>query len=39
MPTDYGRSEGLAWYALLGWARIWDETNDGDERIVRIASA
>ena len=36
VPTDYGRSEGLAWYALLGWAKIWDETNDADERIVNI---
>lgn len=38
LPTDYGRSQGLAWYGILGWAKIWDNTNDGDERIVHITS-
>lgn len=38
VPTDYGRSQGLAWYALLGWQKIWDETTDGDERCVHITS-
>ena len=38
VPTDYGRSQGLAWLATIGWAKIWDNTNDGDERIVHIAS-
>jgi hypothetical protein len=23
IPTDYGRSQGIAWYALLGWAIEW----------------
>lgn len=36
--TDYGRSQGLAWYGILGWAKIWDETNDANERIVHIGS-
>lgn len=38
VPTDYGRSQGLAWYFLGGWQKIWDETNDADERIVHITS-
>ena len=38
VPTDYGRSQGLAWYALLGWQKVWDETTDADERIVHITS-
>lgn len=24
LVTDYGRSKGLGWYALLGWAIEWD---------------
>lgn len=23
IPTDYGRSKGVAWYALMGWATPW----------------
>ena len=38
VPTDYGRSNGMAWYFLGGWAKTWDETNDGDERIVHFTS-
>jgi len=25
IPTDYGRSHGIAWYGLLGFAIEWDE--------------
>ena len=39
IPTDYGRSQGLAWYALLGFQRIWDWVADGEEHIVHITSA
>ena len=39
VPADYGRSQGLAWYAIAGWEKIWDEANDGDERIIHITSA
>ena len=38
VPSDYGRSQGLAWYFLGGWQKIWDEANDGDERIYHITS-
>ena len=37
--TDYGRSHGLAWYALLGWA-IERESSEGDDaRIIKWDSA
>lgn len=38
VPTDYGRSQGMAWYFLGGWQKIWDETNDTDERIFHFTS-
>lgn len=31
--TDYGRSHGLAWYFLGGWALMWD--TEGDSRIIK----
>jgi len=44
--TDLGRSKKLGWYAILGFKKIWDLTNDdknstgkGIERIVHITSA
>ena len=39
LPEDYGRDKGLAWYAMLGWGRVWDFTTDSEEHIVRFASA
>lgn len=39
VPQDFGRDQKLAWYFLGGWQKIWDETNDGDERIYFIGSA
>jgi len=39
VPTDYGRSQGIAWYALLGFQRIWNQTTDGSERIAHITSS
>lgn len=43
--TDLGRSKSLAWYAILGWKKMWDITNDdlnstgkGFERIVHVTS-
>lgn len=38
-PEDYGRDKGLAWYAMLGWGRVWDYSTDTEEHIVRIASS
>lgn len=37
IPTDYGRSKGVAWYALLGWGLV--NTNAVDARIVKWDSA
>jgi N4-gp56 family major capsid protein len=38
VPTDYGRSQGIAWYALLGFQKIWNQQTDGSERIAHITS-
>ena len=27
IPTDYGRSKGLAWYGICGWKLIWEEAD------------
>jgi N4-gp56 family major capsid protein len=37
LPEDYGRDKGLAWYAMLGWGKVWDYSSDGEEHIVRVA--
>lgn len=44
--TDVGRSQTLAWYAIAGWAKMWDlvaddlnSTGKGIERIVHVTSA
>lgn len=39
IPTDFGRSQGLAWYALLGFQRIWSFVADTEEHIVHVTSA
>lgn len=36
--TDYGRSKGLAWYGILGYQKIWDNSADGESRIVKLAA-
>jgi hypothetical protein len=45
IPTDYGRSKGVAWIANLGFAKMWkldtDDLNSvgkGIERIVKVTS-
>ena len=35
-PTDYGRSKGIAWYGMFGWAIEWDST--ANARIVKWES-
>ncbi len=39
ISTDYGRDLGLAWYALLGFKKVWDFAADGEQRIVFMTSA
>jgi N4-gp56 family major capsid protein len=37
IPTDYGRSKGVAWYALLGYGLV--HTATGQERVLKWDSA
>lgn len=37
--NDYGRDLGLAWYAILGFERVWDFSRDGEEHVMFITSA
>lgn len=46
IPTDYGRSKGVAWYGIFQYKKMWDLVNDnlnsniaGLERIVLLTSA
>ena len=36
IPTDFGRSHGIAWYALEGFALMYDATTDPDGTNSRI---
>jgi N4-gp56 family major capsid protein len=36
IPTDYGRSKGIAWYGLFGWGLEWSTT--ANARIVKWES-
>jgi N4-gp56 family major capsid protein len=38
IPTDYGRSKGVAWYAILGYSLTWDTATAGEARIVHVTS-
>lgn len=38
-PQDYGRDMGIAWYALLGFAKVWDFAVDGEQHMVFVTSA
>lgn len=35
IPKDFGRDQGIAWYALLGFNKTWDFGDDGETRIIR----
>jgi N4-gp56 family major capsid protein len=37
--TDYGRDLGVAWYALLGFKKVWDFAVDAEQHIVFVTSA
>lgn len=46
IPTDFGRSKGVAWYGIFQFKKMWDlatddlnSTGKGIERIVKITSA
>lgn len=38
IPSDYGRDQGIAWYALLGFQQVWDFSGDGETRIIVVDS-
>lgn len=38
-PNDFGRDQGLAWYFLGGWTKIWDYAVDSEQHIMFITSA
>jgi hypothetical protein len=40
IPDDYGRSKGIAWYALLGYGITHNDSNNlAQSRIVKFDSA
>ena len=46
IPSDYGRSKGVAWYGIMQFKKMWSLSNDnistetrGLERIVKLTSA
>lgn len=40
VPTDYGRSKGVAWYGIYGYGQVWsDSANPGEARTVHVTSA
>lgn len=38
IPEDYGRSKGVAWYALMGFKIVWDTANARQARIIHVTS-
>lgn len=39
IPTDYGRSKGLAWYGIMGWEKCYKSTDSGqNDHIVHVTS-
>lgn len=39
IPQDYNRDMGLAWYALLGFQKVWSYSVDTEQHIVFVTSA
>jgi N4-gp56 family major capsid protein len=39
IPTDYGRSRGVAWYGILNFGLVWDTANAGEARCLHLTSA
>lgn len=38
IPEDYGRSKGIAWYALLGFQITWDTANAREANVIHVTS-
>lgn len=39
VSVDFGRDQGLAWYALIGFQIVWNFTTDAEQHIVFLTSA
>jgi N4-gp56 family major capsid protein len=39
IPKDFGRDQGIAWFALTGFVKTWDKVSDGEARIIHLTSA
>lgn len=39
IPGQFGRERAVAWYGVLEFGCIWDTANDGEARIIRVASS
>lgn len=39
IPTDFGRDQGLAWYALIGFQLVWSYAVDAEQHLVYVTSA
>lgn len=38
IPSDYGRSKGVAWYGILNFGVVWTTANAGQARIIHLTS-
>ena len=38
IPSDYGRSRGVAWYGILDFGLVWSTSNVGQARVVHFTS-
>lgn len=39
IPSDYGRSRGVAWYGILDFLQVWgDSASPGEARVVHLTS-
>ena len=38
VSVDFGRDQGLAWYALIGFQIVWNFTTDVEQHIVFLTS-
>lgn len=39
IPGDFGRQMAVAWYGVLEFGLIWDTSNDGEARVIRVSSS
>lgn len=39
IPKDFGRDQGIAWYALTGFVQTWNFLTDGECRGIHVTSA